>query len=83
MHVFLFILWIVGFIVAMAISVPRGNAIIGFLLGLLLGPIAILVVLFIPDSRPRCMHCHRVVERDDIICPYCKKETKLPRIPGG
>ncbi len=79
---FLAVLWLVGIIVSMLISIPRGNAVIGFIVGLLLGPLGILVVLFISDRRPRCMHCKQLVEADDVICPHCRKETRLSRIPG-
>lgn len=78
-------------VVGGAISGVRGRGqMFGFLLGALIGPIGVLIALFIPvpvaeterrllrDGRMKtCPACAELVKRDALVCRYCGRDVSL------
>lgn len=50
----------------------RNSTVLGFLLGLLFGPIGILITLLM-DQRPPCPECRELVDISSARCPFCGK----------
>jgi hypothetical protein len=58
----------------------KGQPGLGFIIGVVLGPIGWIISLLSGDVRPKCNACRKVVDPKASICPYCrtaiaKKET--------
>ena len=78
----LFITWICLGIVGAMISNTKGNSGCGgFLLGILLGPIGLLIAFFSSDNEKvkrqnkgytkKCPYCAEFVKPDALICKHC------------
>jgi len=52
----------------------RGDVLAGIVLGLLCGPLGLLVLLVVPDNRPKCPACRSVVDPLATVCPACRRE---------
>ncbi|WP_437228383.1 hypothetical protein SH661x_000881 [Planctomicrobium sp. SH661] len=46
----------------------------GFMLGLLFGPLGVLISCFL-DNRPRCIHCREGITEGANICPHCRNSV--------
>jgi hypothetical protein len=72
-------IWFLCGIVAASLYRNKGGSeITGFLIGLVLGPIGILIALVSGDQRPRCPFCKEHVSKGATICPHCRKELQVP-----
>jgi hypothetical protein len=49
----------------------KGRAFLGTLLGAALGPIGLLLALFVKDLRERCIRCRGVVPDGATVCMHC------------
>jgi hypothetical protein len=94
---FLFVLLIVALgcgVIGAAIAQGKGaDSAAGFFLGLLLGPIGILISCFLGDpaskavrdaelgAKKRCPECAEYVFREAKICRYCRHEFQVARPP--
>jgi hypothetical membrane protein len=72
---FLFI-WLIFGIVGAMIGKQKGEGFLGFIIGMLLGPIGILAVLFSSGNRKVCPACKEHIHRDATRCPHCREELK-------
>ena len=55
----------------------KGREGLGFVLGLLMGPIGWILVLPMQDVRPRCRHCKGVIpDADAAVCMHCRQPLK-------
>lgn len=45
----------------------------GAVLGLVLGPLGLLIILLVEDKRPRCPHCREAIAPGAEICPHCQQ----------
>jgi hypothetical protein len=87
--------WVIcGVIGAIIANVRGGNGAGGFCLGVLFGPIGILIACFIGPSQPvqvaqtpssapqkRCPDCAEWVQQEARICRYCRHEFIEPEAP--
>ena len=59
-------------IVGYAIADQKNAGMPGFWLGLLLGPIGIVIAAVALDNRPQCPACRSRIERGASVCPACR-----------
>ena len=79
-EIFYFILALICGVVAYFITTGKGGNRPGlwFLWGLLLGPLAIILALFL--SGPKCPKCQSRIHKDAQICPKCNSELKPQKV---
>jgi hypothetical protein len=66
--------WAVCGIIASVIGSKKDRPILGLMLGLLCGPLGVLITMLIKGDRQTCTHCKERVHKDALICPYCRVE---------
>lgn len=76
-----------------AIGKNKGLAVAGFLLGVLCGPIGLVVVAVIQPSQERsdrvarehgmtqCPHCREYVRPDATVCSHCQRDVAVVNVP--
>ncbi len=65
------LIWVACGLLAFLIALIRGGAgCVWFFLGLLLGPVGVILILF--TKIYRCPQCRKRVNRYTAICPHCK-----------
>jgi len=69
MNILIFLI-ICGFIAAL-IGNKKGVVISSFFLGLILGPIGIIIVLINKGNRIVCPYCKKLIHFESTKCPYC------------
>lgn len=78
------VLWVVcGVIAAMIVADKGGNGVIGFLVGVLFGPLGIVAAFFLGDAKAKeaqqiaggdskkCPRCAELVKADALVCKHC------------
>ena len=81
----LFLIWIGLGIIGSLIASGKGNSGCGgFALGVLLGPIGILIALFSSDNEKvkrqrsgdtkKCPYCAEYVKEDAVVCKHCGRD---------
>lgn len=72
---FILPIWIVSTLIATHVGFQRGFAFLGFLNGLVLGPLGLLFVLVQHDSRRYdCPHCSEKILKTASVCPKCRRD---------
>ena len=67
--------WFLCGIIAAALYRNKGGSeVTGFLVGLVLGPIGILLALVSGDQRPKCPYCQEHISKGAKVCPHCRSE---------
>jgi len=67
-------IWFISLILATVIGSRKGNPISGFLVGLLLGPIGVVIALVSGDkNRISCKFCAEKIMNTASICPHCQR----------
>ena len=61
-------------IIGAMISSRKGEWGTGFLLGFLLGPIGVLLALFMRGNRKECCHCRALIHKLATVCSHCGRE---------
>jgi hypothetical protein len=62
-------------IVAAMIGSRKGVGRAGFSVGILLGPIGILIAIFMEGNRKECPYCKELIHKDARVCPHCQREV--------
>lgn len=70
------ILWLICGVIAAAIGSNKGEGCLAFIVGLLLGPLGILVAVISKGNRWVCPYCKETIAKGATICKHCKKEIK-------
>ncbi|MFA5056471.1 MAG: zinc ribbon domain-containing protein [Opitutaceae bacterium] len=52
---------------------------VGAILGVLLGPVGVLIAAVALDARQQCPKCRERINEGATICPHCKAELKINR----
>jgi len=71
-------LWLICPVVAGLVAARRDRAGIGFILGLVLGPLGIVAAFVIRGNRRLCTFCKELVHNEATVCPHCQRV--LPRL---
>lgn len=66
-------------IVAALIGARKGEGFLAFILGLLLGPIGILIALVSKGNRRPCPWCKETVHKEAVVCPRCRGVLAVQR----
>ena len=84
------IVWLLSGVAAALIwSSKGGSPGAGFLIGLLLGPLGLIIVLVATPSRGKsaslraCPHCNVPMRPDASVCPHCQRESQPWRLHEG
>lgn len=65
---------IIGAIIGVVAAQRRGfGSVSGFIIGALLGPLALLM-FFASSGRRRCPKCAEWVQKKAALCPHCRSE---------
>ena len=68
----LLLFWLLCGVVAGMIGSNKGAGCSGFALGILLGPIGILIALLMKGNKKQCPVCKEYIHKDAIKCPKCQ-----------
>jgi hypothetical protein len=71
--------WLLSALVARSFAVDRGRARAGFFLGLLYGPLGVIMALLLP-SAGSCPFCYEPVHIKATICPHCRSTLSPPNL---
>lgn len=90
----LLIVWIIGGILAGVIASSKGRNALGWvLLAVLLTPLAVLVLLVLPNLKEqraaaaaaadnkKCPKCAEAVKREALVCRFCGHEFAVSGVP--
>jgi hypothetical protein len=69
-----FIFWILCGIIGGMIGANKGAGCTGAILGLLFGPLGIIIVIIMKGNRVKCRYCQSYIDPKAIVCPHCQKE---------
>jgi hypothetical protein len=72
--------WVLSAIVARSFASDRGRGKAGFFLGLVYGPLGVIMALLLP-SADSCPFCYEPVHIKATICPHCRSTLSLPNTP--
>lgn len=72
----LIVFWIVCGIVAAIIGSRKGAGCSAFIVGLALGPLGIVVAIFMKGNRRQCPSCREYIDKDASKCPKCQEDLK-------
>jgi hypothetical protein len=61
-------------LIAMSIGAPKGESGKSFVVGLLLGPIGVLLAMASTGDRHPCPHCAEPVRTSAKVCPHCREK---------
>ena len=70
----LVIIWLLCGIVGAMIGSGKGSGGTGFILGILFGPLGILIAIFMKGDRRRCPSCHEYIDPTAKKCPKCQTD---------
>lgn len=65
-------------LVGALIGSKKGEPGLGFIWGVFLGPIGILVVVLSDGNRRPCRFCQEKIHKAAVVCPRCQREGPFP-----
>ncbi|MCX6348237.1 MAG: hypothetical protein NTV79_01865 [Candidatus Aureabacteria bacterium] len=71
------LLWLFFSFLGAWIGGRKNQAGTGFLLGLLFGPIGLLIICLTQGNRLKCPMCRKMIENDARLCPYCRSDLAI------
>jgi hypothetical protein len=71
------VVWFVCGIISSVIGSNKGLGCGGFIAGLLLGPLGIILVLVLPGTRIKCQYCQKLIDKKAVKCPYCQSALNI------
>lgn len=77
------VLWFLCGLIAAAVGSSKNLGAPGFLLGLLLGPIGIMIVVLSSGNRIPCPFCREKMNRRAIVCPHCQCDVVARAVPAA
>jgi len=87
--------WLAPVVIAALITDSRGRgAVVGLLLGLILGWLGVLIALLLGEAYEgsrrgssrvyrECPHCKERMRRDAHVCPHCRSESPAEILEDG
>lgn len=76
------LIWVVSMIVSAAIGNSKGEGGLGFLVGLIFGPLGIVFALLSRGDRMKCPSCAEWMKRRALVCPHCGRERAAAAAAG-
>jgi hypothetical protein len=61
-------------IIAAIIGDKKGQGLFGLFLGILLGPLGVLIMLTTKGNRKNCPYCKELIHKNATRCSHCQKE---------
>lgn len=77
------LIWIASIIGSTLIGSSKGEAGSGFVAGLVLGPLGLILAILSSGDRAKCPDCRETVKRAARICPHCRARLDLRRASGA
>jgi hypothetical protein len=68
------VIWLICGIIGAMIGSKKGAGGTGFCLGVLLGPIGILIAIFMKGSGRKCAYCMEFLNPQATVCAHCQRE---------
>jgi hypothetical protein len=81
------IIWLVCAVVSGSVGTRKGRTGLGWVLGILLGPIGLIIIAVVPENTERventallsgelkkCPYCAELIKRQANVCRYCGRE---------
>ena len=66
------ILWLLCGFIGMMIGSKKGEGCGGFMLGVLLGPIGVIIIMLVRGQRKPCLACKELINKKATVCPHCR-----------
>jgi len=70
------LLWLLFGFISAIVGAKKGEGCLGFIFGVLLGPIGLLIVIASSGNRKICPYCKSKVHKDALVCPHCQRDLK-------
>lgn len=78
----LVVFWLACAVAGYLIGQQKGTAGQGAALGLLLGPIGLLIIFATAGNRVECPFCRERIHPDAVVCPHCQRGVRaVPPVP--
>jgi len=72
-------IWLMCGVIAGFFGYHKGVGFGGFIVGVILGPIGIILVLMSVGNRVRCRFCRQYIDPNSASCQYCHTENPVRR----
>lgn len=72
------LIWIACGVVAAIIGSRKGEGCAAFFIGIILGPIGILLALGSSGNRRPCPFCKEMIHKEAVVCPHCQRDLVQP-----
>lgn len=68
------VIWFCCALISEAIAEKRGVKLIYFVVGLIFGPLAIIMAVSTPGTRISCPTCKEFIDKNAAACPHCQRD---------